>query len=85
LLTGNFTSLFDLLSESTAKGDRTKFTWKYYVPYFVELKKQGHTEAFVYYINQRTNTAGVIDWLKQNQKRVGDFLAWSKSYRWSDN
>lgn len=82
LLVGNVNSLCAILSESTAKADRSKFTWKYYVPYLVEMKQQGHTEAFVYYINQRNNVVGVNDWLKQNQTKVTDFLAWSKSYRW---
>jgi tetratricopeptide (TPR) repeat protein len=82
LLTENFNSLFGLLSESSDKADFSKFTWKYYVPYFVELKKQGHTEAFAYYINQQSQIAGVDEWLEQNQGKVADFLTWSKSYRW---
>ena len=81
-LVDNFNSLFAMLSESTSKSDRSKFTWKYYVPYFVEMKKQGHVEAFAYYINQRSSIAEVNDWLKQNQNKVSDFLSWSKSYGW---
>src|SRR6202011_17656 len=45
LLVSNFNSLFAILSELSAKADRSKFTWKYYVPYFEEMKKEGHTEA----------------------------------------
>ena len=82
LLVDNFNSLFSILSESTTKADRSKFTWKYYVPYFVEMKQQGHTEAFIYYVNQRSTIAGVDEWLKQHQNKVADFLAWSRSYRW---
>lgn len=82
LLVDNFNSLFSILSESTTKADRSKFTWKYYVPYFVQMKHQGHTEAFIYYVNQRSTIAGVDQWLKQHQNKVADFLAWSKSYRW---
>jgi hypothetical protein len=82
LLVGNFDSLFGILSESIGKSDRTKFTWKYYVPYFAELKKQGHTEAFVYYINQRSSLAGVDQWLGQHQNKVSEFLNWSKGYEW---
>ena len=69
---------FSLLSRSV----RSKFTWKYYAPYFVELKKQGHTEAFVYYINQQSTLAGVDQWLEQHQNKVTDFLNWSKGYQW---
>jgi len=82
LLVANFNSLFTILSESMTKADRSKFTWKYYVPYFVEMKQQGHTEAFIYYVNQRSTIAGVDEWLKQHQNKVADFLAWSRSYRW---
>ena len=82
LLVGNFNSLFAILSELSAKGDRSKFTWGYYVPYFKELKSQGHTEAFVYFINQRSTVAGVAQWLEQNQSKVSDFLNWSRGYKW---
>jgi Tfp pilus assembly protein PilF len=82
LLVANCNSLFAILSKSTSKGDPSKFTWKYYVPYFVEMKQQGHTEAFIYYINQRSATAGVTEWLQQNESKVTQFLDWSKSYRW---
>lgn len=82
LLGENFESLFAFLSESTNKGDRSKFTWTYYLPYFLELKKQGHVEAFAYYINQRSAIPQVNSWLQQHQSKVSDFLAWSKNYRW---
>ena len=82
LLVDNLNSLFSMLSESTPKADPSKFTWKYYVPYFVAMKQEGHTEAFIYYVNQRSTLAGVDDWLKQHQHKVADFLAWSRSYRW---
>jgi tetratricopeptide (TPR) repeat protein len=80
LLVGNFETTFAILGEQ--KADRSKFTWKYYVPYFAELKKQGHVEAFVYYTHQRSGSAEVSEWLNQNRGRVESFLAWSKSYPW---
>jgi Tfp pilus assembly protein PilF len=82
LLVANFESLFAFLSESTSKADRSKFTWQYYVPYFVEMKNKGHVEAFAYYINQRGSTPGVDEWLQRNQNKVLDFLTWSKNYQW---
>ncbi|MGH9871031.1 MAG: tetratricopeptide repeat protein [Pyrinomonadaceae bacterium] len=82
LLVDNFGTLFSILSEQSGKSDRAKFTWTYYVPYFAELKKQGHTEAFAYYINQRSSISGVDKWLEQHQSKVADFLNWSKGYQW---
>lgn len=77
----SFETLFAILSESS-QADRSKFTWKYYAPYFVELKKQGHVEAFTYYINQQSTSPEVSEWLTQHKDKVAAFLAWSKSYPW---
>lgn len=82
LLADNFGSLIAFLSESPNKSDQSKFTWKYYVPYFIEMKNKGHLEAFTYYTNQRSNIAGVNDWLEQNQPKTVAFLVWSKNYQW---
>ena len=82
LLVENLNSLCSVLSESSRKADRSEFTWKYYVPYFIELKQQGHTEAFVYYINQQSSIAEVNDWLEHNKNKVANFLTWSRDYRW---
>ena len=82
LLIDNFNSLFGMVSESSNKADLSKFTWKYYVPYFIELKQQGHTEACVYYVHRRSTIAGVSEWLEHNQRKVAGFLAWSRAYRW---
>jgi tetratricopeptide (TPR) repeat protein len=80
LLVGSFETLFAILSEQ--KGDSSKFTWKYYVPYFAELKRQGHVEAFVYFTNRRNRDPEVSEWLFHNQTKVQSFLAWSRSYAW---
>lgn len=80
LLVGNFDTLFAILGEQ--KPDNSKFTWKYYVPYFVEMKKHGHVEAFVYYTNQHRASPEITEWLAQHRQTVASFLAWSKSYPW---
>ena len=77
-----FESLFAMLSETDSKSDRKKFTWAYYAPYFGEMKKQGHVQAFTYYINQRSSAPEAKNWLNQNQSKVEAFLSWSKTYRW---
>lgn len=80
VLVGSFETLFKILGEQ--KSDPSKFTWKYYVPYFVELEKQGHVEAFVYYTSRRRPNPEVSQWLLHNQGKVRSFLAWSKGYSW---
>jgi tetratricopeptide (TPR) repeat protein len=82
LLVGNFESLFTMLEESEAKADRSKFAWGYYVPYFLELKRRGLVEPFVYIIYLASNNPEVRGWLQQNGNRVREFLAWSNSYQW---
>ena len=77
-----FNSIFTMLEESQSKADRSKFTWSYYVPYFLEMKKRGLIEPFVYIIYLPSNDPDVRSWLQQNSNRVREFLAWSNSYQW---
>jgi tetratricopeptide (TPR) repeat protein len=77
----NLSSLIAMLDES--KADRSSFTWKYYVPYFIELKKRGFVEPFWYYTNQRSGIPGVSEWLNTHVGKLSQFLVWSKSYNWS--
>ena len=72
-----------VVSETEAKGDKGKFTFQYYIPYFNELKKKDYVEPFAYYISQSSNMSGVTDWLLANGTRVNEFLNWSKNYQWA--
>jgi tetratricopeptide (TPR) repeat protein len=82
LLVDHLTSLFAVISEIDPKGDKSKFVWKHYLPYFIELKKRDFVEPFGYYISQRSNAEGVEEWLWANRNRVNAFLNWSKQYQW---
>lgn len=79
LLAEQFDTLFAILSEQS---DKSKFTGKFYVPYFGEMKRKNFVEPFVYYVNQSSSNAEVKTWLTNNKARVNEFLAWSKSYPW---
>jgi tetratricopeptide (TPR) repeat protein len=82
LLAEQFGTLFAIMSEQSDKSDKSKFTWKFYVPYFGEMKRKNYVEPFVYYVNQSSGNAEVQTWLTNNKARVNEFLAWSKSYPW---
>lgn len=82
ILVDQLNSVISIIAEMDPKGDKSKFIWKYYIPYFIEMKKRNHVEAFGYYISQRSNLVGVREWLEANEGRVNDFLTWSKSYQW---
>lgn len=83
LLVGQLDTYLAILSEIDPKGDKAKFTFKYYIPYFIEMKKRNFVEPFGYYISQRSNLEGVDQWLAANSNRVNEFLNWSKSYQWA--
>jgi hypothetical protein len=82
LLVEQFETFFAIMSEQSDKGDRSKFAWKYYVPYFNEMKQKRFVEPFVYYITQSDGNEETLNWLAANKARVGDFLAWSRLYTW---
>lgn len=71
-----------VVSGGDSKADNSKFTWRYYIPYFVELKKRNYVAPFGYYISQSSNSSGVQEWLEANAGLVREFVSWSKSYRW---
>jgi len=82
LLIRQFETFLAVMSEQSDKADRNKFTWKFYSPYFAEMKQRNFVEPFVYYITQSDGKEETLKWLGANKARVGDFLAWSKLYKW---
>ena len=81
-LVDQLSTLMAVISENDGKGDRSKFTFRYYIPYFNELKKKDYVEPFAYYISESGNLSGVSEWLEANPGRVNEFLNWSKNYQW---
>jgi lipopolysaccharide biosynthesis regulator YciM len=74
--------VFSLMNDSKGDKKSTGFAWNYYRPYFAELEKQKHVEAFAYYIQQGSGSPEIIKWLLQNSEKVNAFLDWSKNYVW---
>ena len=56
------------------------FATDYLVPYFKALKKEGHVEAFCYYIFSGADQQPVARWIHFHKPQVDAFLAWSKAY-----
>lgn len=84
LLVGQFERYLAIMSEHSGKADRSKFTWKFYAPYFFEMKQKNFVEPFIYYVTQADGREETMNWLGANNTRVADFLAWSKSYKWPE-
>jgi tetratricopeptide (TPR) repeat protein len=76
--------LITMLDEG-GKKKQTTFVFQYYVPYFLEMKRQGFVEAFVYNALQSTGLPGVREWVDSNSGRVMQFLLWNKNYQWPSN
>lgn len=81
-LVDQLSTLFALASEQEGKGDKSKFTFRYYIPYFSEMKRRDYVEPFAYHISQSSNISGVAEWLQANSGRVKEFLIWSEGYPW---
>jgi tetratricopeptide (TPR) repeat protein len=82
LAVGQLETYFAILAEQNTKENQSKFVWKYYVPYFNEMKQRGYVEPFYYYVSRRTKDEEVQKWLSENFRRVNEFLNWSKQYQW---
>lgn len=72
--------LFQVYGNVDPGADKDTFLFTYYMPYFVEMQKQGHTEAFVYFVSQRTDLPGVREWLTVNGEKLKAFLTWSRTH-----
>ena len=76
---------FIAMLDEGSKKKQTTFVFQYYVPYFAEMKRQGHVEAFVYNALQSTGLPGVREWIDANSGHVMQFLLWNKNYQWPSN
>ena len=75
-------ALVGVLDETSGKKGKKAFVSDFYLPFYVELKKRGYVEPFVYHAFQGSNLPGVDKWLVLNSTRVREYLAWSESYAW---
>jgi tetratricopeptide (TPR) repeat protein len=84
---GRFAERFTTLCESLAEAGPDKhpgFIWQYYVPYFVEMHKQGYVPAFAYlsHASQADTDPDVKQWLASHATEVQVFEEWSRNYTW---
>ena len=73
-------SLFAFMDETDEPKD-TGFAMEYYVPYFVELRKNNFQEALVHYIHQSSEAPAVSEWLDANYQQVKRFEDWSQTHQ----
>ncbi len=62
------------------KGLKGTFVEKNYIPFVVEMKKNGHVDTFGYLVRYSTGHPEALTWLKAHDEKLGKFLAWAKAY-----
>jgi TolA-binding protein len=77
-----FQSFFQIMLELNEKESFNGFCWKYYAPYYIEMQRNGITEAFVYLISRCSESEEVNNWLKSNVDKTKAFITWNKNYKW---
>ena len=75
-----FESLCSSVDE--VKNKNHGFYWEYYVPYFIEMKKQNLIEPFAYIAFASSEKENISIWLKLHQTEIDKFYEWSKNYKW---
>lgn len=59
---------------------QSTFVGKNYVPYMVEMKRQGHVKPFAYIVMYHTGNKNAQKWLTENNQQAQAFLSWAKAY-----
>lgn len=80
LLAEQIDAFIAILSESKQK-DNSKFVWKYYVPYFEEMKQRNFVEPFAYMLRLQQGDEDARKWLAANESQLAGLIKWSKSYQ----
>ncbi len=56
------------------------FVGKNYVPFMIEMKRQGHTPAFAYLVRYQSGNQDALKWLITNDAKLSAFVNWAKAY-----
>jgi len=60
---------------------KSTFVGKTYIPYMVEMKKQGFSKTFAYLILQQNGNKEALKWLVENEQQNIKFINWAKNYQ----
>jgi len=81
LFQGKFETVCSSLTES--QEGNFGFYWKYYAPYFIEMKEKEQIETFSYLVFATDEDKATQQWLKDNEAKVKSFFVWSSAFEWS--
>ena len=57
------------------------FVGKKYVPFMVEMKKNGYLPTFANIVLSDAGNADALKWLGENQPKLAEFVSWARDYR----
>ena len=60
---------------------KSSFVGKKYVPFVADMKKQGFAEVFGYMVLYLSGNQDASKWLEKNDAKIGQFVAWAKTYQ----
>ena len=60
----------------------TGFFWTYYAPYFIEMQDLDLLLPFTHVVLVSDGNKPSLAWIKENDKELGRFFAWSEIYPW---
>ena len=75
----NTTSFFNVLGELKKRKNKGLW-WDNYVPFFYELAKSKHIEAYCFHIGQSVNPRAK-EWIATNPEKMTTFLSWLNDRR----
>ena len=68
--------------ESTGNEKKKGFAWKFYVPFYADMKRRNFVETFCYLCFRSANNKDATDWLAANTKETDAFYEWMEGYTW---
>ncbi|CAN5606089.1 hypothetical protein BH10BAC2_BH10BAC2_05180 [soil metagenome] len=78
----NYQMLCGLLENSRKyKG----FYWRYYAPFFYELKEAGYTEVVTNLVLQNNNSGDATLWVQSHSKEIEQFSEWFQNFLWRND
>jgi len=71
-----------MIMEQTGGEKKKGFAWKFYVPFYTEMKRRNFVETFCYLCFRSADNKEANDWLIANATEVAAFYEWMEGYAW---
>ncbi len=75
-------STMAIIIETTGNEKKKGFAWKFYVPFYAEMKRRNFVETFCYLCFRSANNKEANDWLAANSTETVAFYEWMEGYTW---